>query len=370
GVTRIAIDARELAGRPTGVGRYLGRLLQSWGGLGETANHRFILYLPAGTNVALPTLPPGSGRLDLEVSEVPGKGGTRWEQGTLARAVRRDSPDVLFCPAYTAPLLVNVPVVLTIHDVSFLAHPEWFPGRTRLRRRLVTSLAARRASAILTVSAFSKDEIVGRLRVAPDRVRIIPHAPTNPPAPLPPPPRAPLILFVGSLFNRRHLPELIHATATVVSRHPDVRLTIVGEDRTYPALDLASCAERAGVGRAVSFRSYLQDADLGELYARASAFAFLSDYEGFGLTPLEAMAAGVPAVVGDTPVAHEVYGGAACFVPTGDVDRIAAALESALFDAGTRARLEAAAKVTLARYSWDRAGRETLSALVEAGRSR
>jgi glycosyltransferase involved in cell wall biosynthesis len=103
-----------------------------------------------------------------------------------------------------------------------------------------------------------------------------------------------------------------------------------------------------------------------ELYSRAHAFAFLSEYEGLGTTPLEALAAAVPPVVADTEVARETYGDAALYVPVGDIGRTAEALELVLFDEATRARIGAAAPATLAKFDWTRAARETLAVLVNA----
>ena len=392
-MTVIAIDGRELGGRPTGVGRFLSHLLAAWERLPEAAAHEFVLYVPAfarasaaprasageppsavrlppGEHASVPPcvlrLPPG---LPVRVRVVPGGSGTWWEQGRLASAVRRDRPDVLFCPAYTAPIATRVPVVVALHDVSFLAHPEWFPPRTGFRRRLLARLAARRAAAIFTISRFSCSEIVTRLKVPPGRVRVVPLAPGGPPIPQGVP-REPMVLYVGSIFNRRHLPELMAACGRLAAGHPDVRLEVVGEDRTYPRQDLAAAAAASGLGDRLTLRSYLPDEDLARLYAKASAFAFLSDYEGFGLTPLEALAAGVPAVLGDTPVAREVCGEAASYVPTRDVGAIAASLESVLYDPATRDRLLAAAPATLSRYSWDRVGRDTLDVLLAAARGR
>src|SRR5260221_8430177 len=145
---RIAIDGRELGAEPTGVGRYLHRLLQEWARLDAARGHWFSVYSPDG-RISLP--PDFHG----EVVLVPGDRGTSWEQGALAQAIRRDRPDVLFAPGYTAPLLQSVPTALAIHDVSFLAHPEWFGRREGLRRRMLVRLAAARARRILTVSDFS-----------------------------------------------------------------------------------------------------------------------------------------------------------------------------------------------------------------------
>ena len=116
------------------------------------------------------------------------------------------------------------------------------------------------------------------------------------------------MLYVGSIFNRRRLPDLIAAFARAAHDMPRARLVIAGADRSWPAQDLAAVAAAQGLGSRVELRHYVSDTELAALYARASVFAFLSEYEGFGLTPLEALASNVPIVVLDTPVAREVYG--------------------------------------------------------------
>jgi glycosyltransferase involved in cell wall biosynthesis len=113
-------------------------------------------------------------------------------------------------------------------------------------------------------------------------------------------------------------------------------------------------------------RSYVSDAELADLYRRAAAFAFLSTYEGFGLTPLEALTAGVPIVVYDTPVAREVYADAALFVRTGDAEGVTRALRTLLTDDTARAQLQARAAALLPRYSWDRTAAATLDAITRA----
>ena len=365
---RIAIDARELCGRPTGVGRYLSRLLSAWEALPQASSLDLVLYAPQAIDAS--RLPPGTSRLRAHARVLEGGHGTWWEQVTLAAAVRRDRPDVLFAPAYSAPLSVRTPTVLTVHDVSFLAHPEWFPARARLRQRLLTSAAARRARQVITDSEFSRGEISSLIGIPPDRIVVIPLGLTMPARRGDPEVgrrREPLVLFVGSIFNRRHLPEAIQAVAAVARRRPDVRLDVVGDNRTYPRQDLEAVARAAGATERVTLRSYVTDDALADLYRRAGAFVFLSDYEGFGLTPLEALASGVPIVVGDTPVAREVYGGAARYVRTTDVDGAASALEALLFDEAARRALLSEAPAVLGRYSWERAGRETLDALLAAG---
>jgi glycosyltransferase involved in cell wall biosynthesis len=282
--------------------------------------------------------------------------------------VRSNPPDIFFAGAYTAPLALGVPLAVTIHDVSFAAHPEWFRPREGARRRLLTRQAARTAEVIFTVSQFSRQEIVERLSVPAERVRVIPQGVTRRHSGSSA--RQPLVLYVGSILNRRRLPATITAFAAATASRPDTRLLIAGADRSYPTLDLAGLAAAAGVAARVTIRDYVPEAELDALYAAASVFVFLSEYEGFGLTPLEALSAGVPIVVLDTPVAREVYGDAAWYVRAdSDVKGATAAIRTLLEDPDARQRLLDAAAGVLARYSWDAAADQTLAAIEQAAQS-
>ena len=350
----IGVDARELAGHRTGVGRYLLRLLEQWGVNPAARRHRFTLFVPR-LDATLPGGLPG------DIAVVEGAGGTLWEQGALARALRRASPDVFFAPGYTAPLLSRTPFVVTVHDVSFAAHPEWFRRREAVRRRWLARAAVTRARSIVTVSEFSRQEIVRLLGAAAERVHVVTHgvdAAAGPPAA-----REPLVLYVGSIFTRRHVPVLIEAFARLARDRPELRLTLVGEDRSWPPVLLARAIDRSGVRERIRHVGWVPDIELASLYARASAFVFLSSYEGFGLTPLEALAAGVPPVVLDTPVAREIYGSASIRVGAPDPSVVARALASALDEGPVRSGVLAAAGPVLARYRWSAAAEQTLSLL-------
>ncbi len=351
---RVAIDGRELTGRPTGVGRYLSEILAAWNALPGAATHEFIVCAPE------PVRPPRTEALRLDVAAAAGRG-TLWEQVTLPRLVRAARADVLFAPGYTGPLRATAPMVVTIHDVSFAAHPEWFTRREGTRRRIVTILSARRAARVITVSDFSKREIVRHLGIDQSKVEVIYSGAT---AIARPATREGLVLYVGSLFNRRHIPELVQAFARLVRDHPDVRLEIVGDNRTLPHVDVEDLIARTGVAGRIRARSYIPDEELADLHGRASAFAFLSDYEGFGMTPLDALAAGIPVVVLDTEVAREIYGPAALYLDTPDPAAIQGALERVLFDGRERARILEAAPRQLERYSWHECAHRTLQVLL------
>jgi glycosyltransferase involved in cell wall biosynthesis len=360
---RIGVDARELLGDATGVGRYLGELIRRWTARPDAANRRFLLYAPS--QIPLP-LHPGS----ADVIVVPARRhGTWWEQTALRRIVGRDAPDVFFAPAYTAPLGVRMPVVVTIHDVSFAAHPEWFRPRERLRRRWLTRATAERAAVVLTDSEFSRREIARCLRVPPARIRVIPPGVVRR-RERGVEPRDPTVLYVGSIFNRRRLPDLLDAFARATRDLPEARLIIVGDNRTWPRQDLAAIASSLGIASRVRLLNYVEDSALIELYRRAAVFGFLSEYEGFGLTPLEALDAGVPPVVLDTAVAREVYGPAALYVPGGDPAAAGGVLRTLLTDPAARAVPLAHAEEVLGRYSWDRAADDTLEEIERAARRR
>jgi glycosyltransferase involved in cell wall biosynthesis len=373
---RIGVDARELCGRATGVGRYLAGLLLEWARGGPAGAHDFVLYAPEP--IALP--------LDarkFRTRIVPGRPGTWWEQVTLPREARADSLDVWFAPGYTAPLRLTVPVVVAIHDLSFVAHPEWFTIREGARRRWMVRQTAAGADAVITISEFSRRELIERLDVEPARIHVVPpgvetrgsglaasYADRSPqPLTASPKPQAPSpysVLYVGSIFNRRHVVDLIRAFAPIARNRSDVALDIVGDNRSYPHQDVRATIAGEAVSDCVHWHEYVADAELHAMYARARAFAFLSEYEGLGLTPLEALAAGVPPVLLDTPVARESCGAAAIYVPHDDRPATTRALESALFDDRLRAALLAAAPAELAKYSWTRAASDTLDVLQRA----
>jgi glycosyltransferase involved in cell wall biosynthesis len=177
------------------------------------------------------------------------------------------------------------------------------------------------------------------------------------------------VLYVGSLFTRRRIPELLQAFAIARERVPGARLVLVGDNRTSPRIDPGAIAASLGIDRDVDWREYVTDDDLNALYDRARVFAFLSDYEGFGMTPLEAMAHGVPAVVLDSAVAREVYGDAARLVPP-EPPIIANALTELLADTRAHAALVSSGAARLARYSWTASAAAVMRTLEDAAARR
>lgn len=361
----IVIDGRELVGRPTGVGRYLLRLLETWAT--DTTPDQMTLIVPGEVPAEVAALAPR-----IAIEQRPARAlGTWYEQTVLPGEARRLKADVFFAPAYTAPLRLPCPLVVAIYDLSYFAHPEWFRPREGFRRRWLTRAAARRAAGIVTISAFSAAELQRYLGLAPERIDIAPPgAPVDAASQTPPlGARGRMVLYAGSIFARRGVPALIDAFAEVARTLSDARLVLVGDNRAVPPIDPVRLATDAGVGDRVDWRRYVPDEELIALYDQARVFAFLSAYEGFAMTPMEAIARGVPAVLRDTPITREVYGDGARLV-SAERPALVAALTSLLTDDGAHAELLARGRARLARFSWATSAATVRATLHRAGGSR
>jgi glycosyltransferase involved in cell wall biosynthesis len=367
----IGIDGRELQGRPTGTGRYLRNLLRAWSAAGED---RLVVYcggrLPDDPALSLPGVTAralGSGR----------EHGLWWAERHLARAAARDEVDVLFCPAYTCPLTVRCPRVTAVHDLSFFARPDDFSAVDGVRRRVLVSASIRASRVTLACSDFTRREIA---RTFPDLAARVVHVPLAAADDLPPTPsraeararlgvKGPLLVTVGAILNRRRLPVLMRALASLRRGWPGLALEVVGENRTHPPLDIAALATELGCADAVRASGHASDAGLVTRYAAADVFVLLSEYEGFGLPVLEAMVRGIPVVTSRRPATDEIFGGAALLVEPGDEDGVAAAIDRVLRDSRLRADLVRGGYALAASFSWAETARRTRRALVRAVRA-
>jgi glycosyltransferase involved in cell wall biosynthesis len=369
----IGIDARQLELERAGVARYLLNLLRVWATAAQA--ERFLLYLsrsglPEGWLQQPPFQPRRLGP--------PRQQQTVWEHLRLPQALGQDRADVLLAPYYMAPLFCPVPYAVVLHDIAFSAHPEYFrKSPLYFKLRLVGYWSARRARAIVTVSEFSKREIVRRYRLNPERIHVIPEAADPSFAPLAEPERAAettvlrrkfdlperFVLAVGSLTPRRHLRELLQALALVRRDHPELGLMVVGRDLEYRHGQVARMVEAAGLGSVLRRVDYVDEADLAGLYRGAAVAVYLSSYEGFGLPILEAMASGAPVVAGDRASLPEVAGAAAVLVDPSAPREIAAALAAIVADPSRAAELRRRGLERAREFSWQRSARQTLELL-------
>ena len=300
--------------------------------------------------------------------------GVAWSERLLPAAARADDVEVFFGPAYTVPLSLHVPRVVAVHDVSFFSASHDFGVLDGLRRRTLTAASLRAARFVLACSAFTQREIEG---LFPDlRGRVV-HVPLGADDDLPPPVdrgaarralgvKGPMILTVGAILNRRPLPTLARAAGRLRHRWPDLTLHVVGENRTSPPLDLGRMVEEAALAGRVRLDGFIDDDALAVRYAAADVAVFLSDYEGFGLPALEAMARGVPVVASRAPSLGEIFGEAALLVEPRDEQAVASAIERILRDPELRADLVRRGRVLAGRFSWKETAERTWDRLLAA----
>jgi glycosyltransferase involved in cell wall biosynthesis len=341
---RLALDGTPLLGRPTGVGRYVHGLTTALARLDPAPHITLAAFTVRGVDVPAPPGTRWSSR------RVPARAlQAAWERVSFPPVEWFSGPcDVFHATNFVLPPTRHAAGVVSVHDLSFDRHPDTVDAQVLRYQRLVPR-GLQRARIVLTLTETAAEEVRDRYRLG-DRVRAVRpgvdpswFTATGPPAGLP----SEYVLFVGSVEPRKNLPVLVDALRAMASPPP---LVLAGPAGWGPALDTT--------GLDVIRTGYLSDAELQRVVAGASVLAFPSRHEGFGLPPLEALACGVPVVVSDLPVLREVLGDQASYVPVGDAEALADALQRALDDPGRApARREHAA-----RWTWERCAREAMGA--------
>lgn len=349
---RIGVDAHVLGARKTGNERFVAGVISALAARGE---HDIVAFL---TQSDAP-LPPGVERVSLRLS-----GRVARHVWSLSRAARLAEIDVLLTQ-YLVPWRAPCPVVPVIHDVSFATNPEYFSPTERAWMPRMIPSSARRAAHILTVSEFSRGELVRECSVPKARVTVAFDG-VDPALVINRPPVAgpPYFLAVGNVQPRKNLAMLVQAYAQARAAHEDLahELLIVGQD----AWGSSAVHDAARDVPGVRFLGYVDDERLAGLLQHATALAYPSRYEGFGLPVIEALAVGTPAVVADIPVMREIAKDAAFRVKPDDIEGWAEVLALAASDPGFRAQRAGLGRAVAARYTWDATAVAVTSALTRA----
>jgi glycosyltransferase involved in cell wall biosynthesis len=338
---RIAVDSTPLLGPRTGIGRYVASLTQHLARPAGTAPADELLgiaFTARGHRDLPASLPPGARAVGPPApARLLHKAWARSEWPPVTLLTGR--VDVFHGTNFVLPPTGRAAGVVTVHDLSYLRLPGTVSAASRSYQQLVPR-SVRRAQVVLTPSQAVADELSETYDLAPDRI-VVTHLGVDPEWSSAGPPDAVLrgqlalperwFVFVGNLEPRKNLPVLVDAYRALLAERPDAPgLVLVGPPGWGPALDL-----RGIPARNVVFTGYRTDGELRSLVAGSTALVYPTAYEGFGLPPLEAFAAGTPVIASDLPVVREVVGtepGTAALVPVGDVAALTAALRRQMDD--------------------------------------
>ncbi len=272
-----------------------------------------------------------------------------WYPLVLPRLARRERLDLLHCPTFRGPLAPPAcPLVVTVHDLAVLRHPETFNLWTRLVSRLCVSRVARAARLVIAVSEHTKRELVELLGMPGEKIRVVPNGVSGTFSPDGPAESGDYVLAVGTLEPRKNLERLAAAT-----RRLGVELRVAGA-AGWGHVELGDGVRRLG---------RVSDDELARLYRGARCLAYPSIYEGFGIPIVEAMASGTPVVTSRGGATEEVAGGAAVLVDPLDPPSIAAGIEEA---EARRAELVRAGLERALDFDWAETARRTADVYREA----
>ena len=376
---RLTLDVSAVPDNPVGAGQYTLHLVSA---LSRRPDLDLILIGRRGDRERWTQAASGA-RL---VSAAPAQRPIRlaWEQLALPGLVRRLDASVHHGPHYTMPELSSVPMVVTVHDLSFFEAPQWHDRSKVVLFKRAIRVAARRATAVVCPSRATADQLARWCRVdaelfvahhGVDAERFGPHE-AEPGADAAILGRIdarlgggqPYLVFVGTLEPRKDVPSLVQAFHRVADRHPEALLVLAGGDGWgASAVDQAIAA--TSTGQRVVRTGYVADAVIPVLLRSAVAAVYPALYEGFGLPALEALSCGTPLITTSGTAMEEVAGDAATLVSPGDVAGLAEALDAVL-DSGTTAtsgerdrRRQAGLKIAAA-HTWE----ESANRHVEAYR--
>ena len=366
---KTAVVAYEMEGDRTGVGRYLEGLLSGLAQLNDEG--RWLLYFkgdpfdhPLWSDA---TRAEGRPHFEPVFDRRPRARPILWEQLRLPTLLRRDRPDRVFSPAYSLPATGAVPGIVTVHDLSFEVLGEDLDFKERWRRRLLARRVVRKAKRVLTDTQEMARDLMRLYRLPYEKIGVVPlgvdarfsmHEGASESSDherlakygI----RPPYLLFLGSILERRRVDLVIDAFARVAREHPDLSLVLAGRNRLRQAGDLERWIADSGARERILQVGYVREDDLVPLYRRAKLFYYLSTYEGYGLPPMESLAAGTPAVVGRGLALDELWPDYPYRLPTLDLKALVRVTRSALRDEASRQRIAGEGIERMVRLDWRR----------------
>lgn len=359
---RFSVDAHAIGCHLTGNEVYIRNLLNYFARLDRDSE--FFAYLSKPT--AVPAVPERFRTMQVSANPFRRLG------FDLPLRLRRDHPELLHVQ-YTGPVFSCVPLVVSVHDVSFLEHPQYFTRFRSTQLRITVKRTVEAAARVLTPSEFSRDAILRHYSISEHKVVVVPNAASPVFRPVEryvarnvvqrkfSLPDAPIVLMVGDLQPRKNHLGLLRAFESVIAAHPHLRhqLVFVGKETWY-SKDLHRAVKKSPLAGRVRFTGFVDDEDLVYFYGACDLFVFPSFYEGFGLPILEAMACGRAVTCSNVTAMPEVADGAAILFDPRSTRDIARAISDVLIDSELRSRLERLGAQRAAQFSWEQSARRTL----------
>jgi glycosyltransferase involved in cell wall biosynthesis len=369
-MTRVLLDTRVLnTTQPTGLSRYAAALFE------HLVRRQRFEYLAADGDAGIV---PGAISLPFDIPLADGQAAARWFEAVC----RLYDVDLLFSPYLPVPAIRDTRVVLTVHDLIAIDHPEWFADRSVFRffdGPLRES--ARGADRLVTGSHAAANDLTQIYGVERSRITVVPHAASPAFAPGMPADAdrvravaggdVPFVLSVATLEPRKNFERLVEAYDRMRERDRGARwrLVIVGR-LGWNCGSLLERIARSPFRDDIVHTGHVDDGLLVDLYRACHVFAYTSLAEGFGLPLLEALACGCVVVASDIPVHREVAGPAACYGDPLDVDALTGALWRAVNDGAVRGQLREASTARAGMFSWDLAAASTEQVFSDALRLR
>lgn len=369
---RFSVDAHAVGQHLTGNETYIRNLLNSFAILDRESD--FVTYIS---------------RPDA-FNEIPGRFHKRRVASNpfrrlgldLPRRLRQDRPNLLHVQ-YTGPLFCSVPLIVSVHDVSFLEHPEYFTKSRALQLRWTVHRTVRDAACVLTPSQFSKQCILDAYRLDERKVKVVPNGVSGAFHPIAREAAqrwtrasfnltAPFILTVSDLQPRKNHLGLIRAFEELVKTHPELphHLVLVGKDTWYAPV-ICGAAAKSELRDRIHFTGFVSDQELLQFYSACDIFVYPSFYEGFGLPILEAMACGRAVACSNTSSMPEVADSAAILFDPFSTAALFQAMRDLLLNPELRLRIERLGAQRASAFNWEKTASQTLEIYYEiAGRGK
>lgn len=360
----VGLDARlAYYRRYSGIGQYIVHLAEQLAGLNAA-------YTFTVVHSRKDQQPPHHARAHLFAAWTPSH--HRLEQIAFPLELSRLRLDLLHSPDFIPPFAGRFRRIITVHDLNFLYYPQFLTTESRRYYSDQIQRAVTMADHILADSHATRLDLIKLLNAPEHKISVVWLAPDAIYGPLPPDRLAAArsrlqlpesyILFAGTLEPRKNVAGLLRAYRVLLDRDARQPELILAGPRGWLFDQTQALIGELHLSARVRWIDSPPTADLAALYNAATMLALPSHYEGFGLTVLEAMACGTPAIISDRGSLPEVAGGAALVVDPDDAQELADAIERVLSDAVLRAELRARGLQRVAEFSWERCARETLAA--------